>query len=80
MKVDYDLKTNRSSPVYRRIDIDCCALDVGRAKGIIRPVANRYADDVEAGLRDLVEVLPCRPGVPVFSEDLERCVMPQLLA
>lgn len=47
MQVDYDFEVEAARPVDGGVDVGRCASDVGRVEGVVGPVANGDANEVE---------------------------------
>jgi hypothetical protein len=69
MEIDDNLQPQTSCPINGSIDVDVRARDVWRVEGVVCPVTNWDAYDVEPRLLDLVEVFPSNESVPMFPKD-----------
>lgn len=80
MEVNENLQAYAASPVDGSINVDSCSTDVGRAKGIVCPVANGDTDNVEARLLDFVEVLPGNESIPMVTKDVKGILAAKLFS
>jgi hypothetical protein len=54
-------------------------LYIGGAESVIGPVADGDADEIEARLSNLIEVVPVYPRVPMRSQNLQSALLAELL-
>jgi hypothetical protein len=80
VEINNDLQTQTSCPVHSGIDVDVRAGDIRRAERIVSPVTDWDTHHVEAGLLDLVEVLPSHKSIPMLAKDTESCVVAKRLS
>jgi hypothetical protein len=80
MQIYYDLqrRVRGSCPVYCRVEVVRRTLDVWRTAVIICPVADWYANKIEAGRCDLLEFVEGDPTIPVVPQD-STCLVGKLL-
>jgi hypothetical protein len=80
VEINDNLQTQASSPINGSINVDTCSTDIGRAKGVVCPISDGKADDIEARLLNLVKVLPGDERIPMATEDIECILTTKLFA
>lgn len=80
VQVNDDFDSGLARPSDGLIQVGCCALGEGPPRFHVGPVADRDADNVKAGVADLLKVLERNEGVPVGFERIVAGLLAELFA
>lgn len=69
MEVNDDLDAYLPRPINRLIHIRRRAARIRGVRVVVRPEADRYPDEVEPSIRDLLKIRQLHPAIPVRLED-----------